>query len=150
MNIFPAIADTFRMDAKIWLYIKAEKNTQIEQEAVTVGDIAKLYCSDSQLLAALKQIKVLNFQNYPSQHCVVSMMKLIQLLKERYPNLEIINLGENDLLLEYKKKMPNKVWQYIKVLFICLISFFGSAFTIIVDLCQYIGHKKLNFFMQPE
>lgn len=131
MNIFPAIADTFRMDEKIWLYIKAEKNTQVKKETVTVGDIAKLYCSDFQLLAALKQIMVLDFRDYRSKQCVVSMMKLIQLLKERYPHLEIINLGESDLLLEYMEKLPNKIWQRVKIAFICLISFFGSAFTII-------------------
>lgn len=119
------------MDEKIWLYIKAEKNTQVEREAVTVGDIAKLYCSDGQLVSVLKQITVLDFRDYRSGQCVVSMIKLIQLLKERYPYLEIMNLGESDLLLEYKEKVPNKVWQNIKVLFICLISFFGSAFTII-------------------
>ncbi|MFT3983434.1 MAG: stage V sporulation protein AA [Lachnospiraceae bacterium] len=119
------------MEEKIWLYMKAEKNTQVKREIVTVGDIAKLYCSDSQLLAAIKQIPVLNYQDYRSKHCVVSMMKLIQLLKEQYPHLEVINLGESDLLLEYKTKLPNKIWQLTKVVFICLISFFGSAFTII-------------------
>lgn len=119
------------MDEKIWVYIKAEKNTQIKQKTVTVGDIAKLYCSDTQLLSDLKQVMVLNFQDGQSKHYVVSMMKVIQLLKEQYPRLEVINLGESDLLLEYKTKLPSNIWQRIKIIFICLISFFGSAFTIV-------------------
>lgn len=129
-NIFPIITDTFYMNEKIWLYIKAEKNTQVRQEMVTIGDIAKLYCSDCQILVALKQITVMDFHDYHSKRCVVSMMKLIQLIKERYPHMEIINLGESDLLLEYKEKMPNHIWQQVKIVFICLIGFFGSAFTI--------------------
>ena len=129
-NLFD-FADTFCMEKTIWLYIKAEKNIQISHAQVIMDDIAKLYCSDKHVLASVKQMPVMDFTDYQTKHCAVSVLKLIELLKKAHSHLEVINLGESDLLLEYKTGVPGRLWQYTKIALICLITFFGTGFTII-------------------
>ena len=62
---------------------------------------------------------------------MISTLKLIALMEEACPGVEVQVIGETDILLEWvdihKHTMKQ---QWIKVVFVCLISFFGSAFTI--------------------
>ena len=62
---------------------------------------------------------------------VFSVLKIIEQIHEDYPTLTISNEGESDFIIEY---IPNpekpKVMNTIKTVLLCIIIFFGSAFTI--------------------
>lgn len=47
------------------------------------------------------------------------------------PSIEVNNLGESDFIIAYKPPKASEVcWQWIKTVFVCLVSFFGAAFAI--------------------
>ena len=66
-----------------------------------------------------------------NQMQVFSVLKIIELIHEEYPNVDISNEGESDFIVEY---IPNprkpKLLNAIKTAVLCVIIFFGSAFTI--------------------
>lgn len=119
------------------LYLKIETNTIVTDRHVKLSDIAKMECTDSAIVRQLKQKKVYTFQDaidvkkQKNQMQVFSVLKIIELIHEEYPNVDISNEGESDFIVEY---IPNprkpKLLNAIKTAVLCVIIFFGSAFTI--------------------
>ena len=62
---------------------------------------------------------------------VLSILKIIEFIHKEYPNLEIQNMGAPDVIVVYEaQKKNNAVWQWTKVVLVCLLSFVGAAFAI--------------------
>ena len=60
-----------------------------------------------------------------------SVLKVIELIHEDYPNLDISNEGESDFIVEYVKSPEKPVWMNcLKTVILCILIFFGAAFTI--------------------
>lgn len=60
-----------------------------------------------------------------------SVLKIIQQIHEDYPQLEIENVGESDFVIECQAGIvQNKLLEIIKTIVLCIIIFFGAAFTI--------------------
>lgn len=115
------------------IYIKMDKNKTVYDKEAKIGDIASLYSSNEKLLNRIKSIKVMTFNDKKKTRYIISVLYIIKLINEEFPNAEIENIGEMDMLLEYKennKKNTGKWIEYIKVSFVCIIIFFGSAFAI--------------------
>lgn len=119
------------------LYIKFDKNMAVRTQSVTLGDVADLECSNQAIVNKLKTVKLFTFQNIKkgSHTCaarrVCSVIDVVQKIHEVYPNLEIQNMGEIDFIVEYStkdKEIP--LILFLKISFVCLISFLGSAFSI--------------------
>lgn len=114
------------------LYIKAERNIEVQKEKVCLSDMAKLTCADSNILAKAKSLKVYQFRENGPVREVVSIVKIIEMLQEMIPNVSVENLGETDTIIERVKVNRHKgLPQAMKIVFVSLISFFGTAFTII-------------------
>lgn len=119
------------------LYLKIETNTIVTDRHVKLSDIAKMECANSAIVRQLKQKKVYTFQDaidvkkQKNQMQVFSVLKIIELIHEEYPNVDISNEGESDFIVEYipNPKKP-KLLNAIKTAVLCVIIFFGSAFTI--------------------
>lgn len=119
------------------LYLKIETNTIVTDRHVKLSDIAKMECANPAIVRQLKQKKVYTFQDaidvkkQKNQMQVFSVLKIIELIHEEYPNVDISNEGESDFIVEY---IPNprkpKLLNAIKTAVLCVIIFFGSAFTI--------------------
>lgn len=117
------------------LYIKIDKDILVKKRQVTLQDIAKMECTNQAALRQLKQKKVYTFQDKDNQKnqkqsVVFSILKIVELIHEDYPNLDISNEGEQDFIIEY---MPGEecVWlEYVKAAVLSVIIFFGAAFTI--------------------
>lgn len=113
------------------LYIKADQNTEVKEPRVSVGDIASVFCADEHIMAKVKSLTVYQFHKEAPKRKVISMLKVIELISEEYPDLPIENWGENEVLLEWidvdKHKGP---LQWVKLAFVSLITFFGTSFTI--------------------
>lgn len=115
----------------VTLYLKAEQNVELQSEDVYVKDIGKMTCSDEHILAKVKTIKLHHFKEEEPKRQVISILKVIAEIEKTFPNVTVENLGEIDVLVEQinvdKHKGPV---QMIKIVFVSLISFFGTAFTI--------------------
>ncbi|MDD6202663.1 MAG: stage V sporulation protein AA [Lachnospiraceae bacterium] len=113
------------------VYLKLEKDVEIDSEDVFVKDIGKIYCSDTTIASRCKAIKVAKIREGDEQKKVISVMKVIELMKKECPGIEVENIGEMDTLIEKVNVLTSKNWkQVLKIIFVALVSFFGTAFTI--------------------
>lgn len=116
---------------KATIYIKAEQNVELQTEDVFVKDIAKIACGDPQTLARVKAVKLHRFQKGQPKRQVISLLKVIEEIGKVCPNADVQSLGEPAVLVEYidvdRHKGP---LQTAKLVFVALVSFFGTAFTI--------------------
>jgi flagellar basal-body rod protein FlgB len=61
---------------------------------------------------------------------VISVMKIIEQITEIYDDAQVISIGEPEVLVEYDDNSKNKILEALKVAAVCILIFFGSAFTI--------------------
>lgn len=113
------------------LYIKGDRNVEITKLDVTLGDILSVECSDRTVLPKIKTLKIYKFKKTGRQRCVISILEIIACVHEKYPDLEIQNLGETDIILTYEdQKTPPMLWHILKAVFVVAVTFCGAAFSI--------------------
>lgn len=113
------------------IYINAEQNVELQSEDVYVKDIGSLTCSDAHVLAKVKAIKLHHFKRDEPKRQVISLLKVIEEIEKVYPNVSVQSIGEPETLVEYISVNKHKGFdQWIKLLFVAMVSFFGTAFTI--------------------
>lgn len=117
--------------SNVTIYINAQQNVELQSEDVYVKDIGKLTCSDEHVLAKVKAIKLHHFKKDEPKRQVISLLKVIEAIDKVCPGASVESIGEPDVMVEYinvnKHKGP---LQMIKLIFVAMISFFGTAFTI--------------------
>ncbi|MBR3811574.1 MAG: stage V sporulation protein AA [Agathobacter sp.] len=115
--------------SQVIVYVKAPSNCIVYDKNITLGDVLKMECTNLGVLRKLKQIPLYQFNHEHS--IVISILKVIEQIHKAYPNIEIVNCGETDFIVEYKKSTVKNRWvEKLKLLLITIIVFFGSAFTI--------------------
>ena len=98
------------------LYIKGEKNTEVKEPNVTLGDILTMECSNSSIMNRIKPLRILKIPKKEQHRYVVSVLKIIECIHREIPGLQIQNEGESDLIITYEgEKKRNAIWQGIKV-----------------------------------
>lgn len=118
------------------IYIKIERNVLVYDRNVTLGDIASVTSSNEAMLRQVKQKKLYTFQEDSKNskkipRVIFSVLRIVELVHEDYPNAEIENEGEADFIIEYIKNPIQSQWtSYLKVVVLSLVMFFGGAFTI--------------------
>lgn len=113
------------------LYLKAEQNIELQSEDVYVKDIGKLTCTDENILSKIKTIKLHHFKKDEPKRTVISILKVIDEINKLYPSVSVESLGETDILIEQINVDKHKgLVQILKIIFVSLIAFFGTAFTI--------------------
>ncbi len=159
------------------VYLKCDRNVECQNEDVFLKDIGSLQCTDQQILAKCKAVKVHHFTQEEQaeggktggsrvrggktgdsrtgggknggsqaggngkrpwtgrahqQRCVVSVLKIIALMEEACPGITVQSVGEADVVLERVRVPKYKgAKQWVKTALVCLVSFFGTGFTII-------------------
>ncbi len=117
------------------IYIKIDQNVLVHDRNVTLSDIASITSSNEAMVRQLKQKKVYSFlpeskTNKKIQRKIFSILEIISLIQEDYPNAEVENQGEKDFIIEYTKESPQDIWVNVKIIVLCVLIFFGAAFTI--------------------
>ncbi len=78
-----------------------------------------------------------------------SVLKIIELIGQEFPNVDIENIGEKDFVLEYEPKQEPKWLLYLKTAILCVLIFFGSAFTIMTFNNDVgVGEVFADFYQQ--
>lgn len=115
----------------VTIYINAQQNVELQSEDVYVKDIGKLTCSDEHVLARVKAIKMHHFKKDGPKRQVISLLKVIEEIDKVCPGASVESIGEPDVMVEYINVNKHKgTLQMIKLIFVAMISFFGTAFTI--------------------
>ena len=120
------------------VYLKIEQNVLVSDRNVTIGDIASVTSANEAMVRQIRQKKLYAFRKPQDagkrskiQREVFSVLKVIELIHEDYPNAKIQNEGESDFIIEYRKDpAESSGLDFLKTAVLCLVVFFGGAFTI--------------------
>ena len=114
------------------VYLKIEQNVKVTEPSVVLKDIAKLTATNRSLINKMKQMKVCNFHvpanqsKKKTQMQVFSVLKIIEIIGQEFPNVEIQ-----------------------KTAVLCVLIFFGSAFTIMTFNNDVgVGEVFMDFYQQ--
>lgn len=113
------------------VYIKGEQNVEVTKREVTLGDILSMECADQSVVSRLKTIRLLKIQAAQKHRYVVSVLKIIECIHQVYPNLDVQNMGETDIIITYEdQKTPGRLVHALKITSVIVITFTGAAFSI--------------------
>lgn len=117
--------------SNVVVYLKCNRNVEVQCQDVYLKDVAEVRCQDAATCAKLKCIKIHRFSVEGENRAVVSTLKMIEKMEEVCPHISVEVIGETDVLIEWvivdKYVGPA---QWFKIVLVCLVSFFGTAFTI--------------------
>ena len=113
------------------VYIKGERDVEVTKTDVTLGDILTLECSNKTMIPKLRVLKILKIPEKGKHRYVISILKIIACIHEKYPGVDIQNMGETDIIVTYEdQKTPGMAVHLIKTVFVAVLTFAGSAFAI--------------------
>lgn len=116
------------------VYIKADRNVEVTKPDVTLGDVLTMECSNPSVVPKLNTLKLLKFHHTDkkSQNRVaVSILKVIEIIHEHFPNMDIQNLGEQDFIVTYEQQQTaGGLAHALKAASVIVITFIGAAFSI--------------------
>ncbi len=117
-----------------FVYICFDDCTKVESRKVFVKDIATVFCSNTALQNKIRMLKIYSFpDNNHSQNTpqiTMTALYVVGMILQHFPNIQIIPTGSTDFIIERNIHHPSPFLTLIKAVCICLITFFGSAFTI--------------------
>lgn len=122
------------------VYIKLEQKTQVKNPEVMLGELGTVFCTDQKIQNHLRTFHVHRFPKEAMEgrespkkpnRVIISIMQIVKMIEDKYPGIRIVNLGETDMLIELVKVKKLKGWfVWVKIILVCFICFFGTAFTI--------------------
>ena len=110
------------------IYIKPDKKIKLTKTGgVYIKDIADIY-TESTIKSRVEKIKIMEIKENKNMCYLVSVIDIINAIDKALPGNTINNVGEMDTIVEYSiPKKKSKVWQYVKIIFVALVLFAGSA-----------------------
>ena len=113
------------------LFIKIEQNVEVSNTKVYLQDVAQLYSADCKMVHDLNKTELMIIKAKEDMKYIVSIMKVIELIQKKYPNVDIDNMGENDFIISYMHpEKKSQMREYLKAAFVAVIIAIGSAFSI--------------------
>jgi len=131
------------------LYLKPEQSSVVRERAVRLEDVAGMECSDIGILRKVKQMELCRFTEKSGARRVFSVLDVIGQIHETCPALEIVNLGAPDFVVCYEPDPEGKGVQYAKTALLCIVLFFGAAFTIMTFIQDVaVGEVFDRFYLR--
>ncbi|MBE5864939.1 MAG: stage V sporulation protein AA [Lachnospiraceae bacterium] len=113
------------------VYIKCDRNVEVQNPDVFMKDLGDVYCLDKNIRDKCRMLKVKHFRTAEPKRCVLSTIRLVELMEQECPEITVEIVGETDVLVEWVDVHRHKsTGQWLKAVMVCLVSFFGTAFTI--------------------
>ncbi|NCB93293.1 MAG: stage V sporulation protein AA [Clostridia bacterium] len=113
------------------LYVQTDRNQKITSEQVYLQDVAQLSSNNPTVLGRCKVLKVMSLPKKKYGRYTVSAMDLIELIQRNFQKVDVVHVGEPDFILTFENPTKkNVVLSWIKTLLVCLITFFGTMFSI--------------------
>src|SRR5699024_9122874 len=113
------------------LYMQTDKNVRVDHRDIRLQDVAALSCSDPAVLARMQTVKICTIREEQYGRYTVAVSDILQKIQKEDPKVEIVHLGEPNFILTFERPEGKKRWmQALKVVFVCLVTFCGTAFSI--------------------
>ena len=109
------------------LYLKIEQCIQVPNLSVTIGDVAKMSCTDSSVVHRLKTEKLLMANQDPNERMVISVLYVIEKIHGIYPELQIENVGESDFIISLRPQKTSKLLDFLKVFLVSTVAFLARC-----------------------
>lgn len=128
------------------LYMQIEKNVKVTGEKILLGKIARLSCSDKTVLARNQARTVAVLPKGKYGRYAMSAIDLVKAVEKEEENVEVNHLGEPEFVISYEKPGgKNTAVLLLKTILVSLITFFGTAFSIMtfntdVDIHTLFGN----------
>ncbi len=127
------------------IYIKVPECIEVTDPKVQFSDFLTIYCKNRKTENAVRAMHFFTFEK--DGQIVVSILKIIEMINEKYPDIEIVNLGEDDFIIEYTTKATHKkIKEFLSTMFICLVAFFGGGYAIMAYNTD-VGAKELFVYL---
>lgn len=111
------------------IYIKPSKKILLEErQIVYLQDIVEII-STADINEKLKNEKVFEISEVVKKNYLVSITDIVKLIKKKFPDYSIINLGETDTVVEYSPSIikENIFLKTLRIIFVCIVLFMGAA-----------------------
>lgn len=120
------------MSAAETVYLNVSQITEVRRADVFVKDVAKVYCRDKNIQNRCNAVKVKSIKEEKKPYRYVeSTMEMIRLLEAIDPSIQVNSIGEADYIIDFiPAAPPNHLWQWLKTIAVCAVSFCGAAFAI--------------------
>lgn len=113
------------------LYFALEQSTLVAARKVHIGDIATIYCRNKDIYHKISKTEILTMPDGEQSQIVITAMKLIQLISGEFDNIHVESIGSAETIVYYKNlKAGTKAKGKLKALFLILIAFLGTAYSI--------------------
>lgn len=104
---------------------------KVTSEHIYLQDIAQLSCNNPAVLNRCKVLKVMTLPKGKYGRYAVSAMELIDLVQKKEEKVDVTHVGEPEFLFTYEDPgTKNQVLSWLKTIFVCLVTFFGTMFSI--------------------
>lgn len=113
------------------VYLKIDKNVQVKSKEVKLADIAVIVCAEKSIENRIKALRLPTKVIKGPGRYVFDVLHVIDVIQKEIPSVDIDNLGETDFIItvEKERELP-ELLSYGKTAVVCLLSFFGAAFSI--------------------
>ncbi len=114
------------------IYIKPKKkSTIVDNEIVKIKDIAEVIAPQN-IISSLNNIELTRRKDKKKDFILISVLDLIKIIKSKYPDAQINNVGEMDTVVEFtdsitEKKRNNKFVGFLKIAFVTIVLIAGSC-----------------------
>lgn len=113
------------------VYLKIDQNVKVSNKKILLQDVAEIFCADSNMAKQIGSIILYTVKGNKDEILVFSVIKVVSMVQKEHQDITIQIIGEPEFIVEYKMPTPDKKWlEYVKLVLVALIVFFGSAFTI--------------------
>lgn len=113
------------------LYIKGDRDVELTNPDVKLGDIVSMECSNQEIIPKVKTIRLFKIPQQGEHRYVVSVLKIIACIHEQYPGIDVQNLGETDIIITYEQqKGKGKIFHIVKTAVVSVLVFAGAVFSI--------------------
>lgn len=129
------------------IYIKAPQCIEVEDCNVTLKDFLTIYTTNAQQKEKLLSLPFYTFPKDKKNQVIVSILKVIEVITEQYPDVDVENVGEGDFILSYQPQSNyEKIKAHIFTVFICMVAFFGGGYAIMAYNTD-VGAKELFTYL---
>ena len=113
------------------LYLALEQSLIAPARKVSIGDIAKIFCTNKDISHAVSKMEVFTFPNTEEGQMVVTVMKLIELINTNFKELKIESIGNSETIVYYKNTTPaRKITNKLKAVLLMIFAFLGTGYSI--------------------
>ncbi|WP_234340280.1 stage V sporulation protein AA [Gorillibacterium timonense] len=127
------------------LYLRFRKRVCLEKgEALTLGKAARLI-ADPDREPELKRMVLTRPEHRDGNMVLVDVLHIVELVRERYPDMRIEHFGEPFVLVEVKSRQE-RIPGWLLVTVVWLLLFIGSGLTIMnfhADVSMQAAHRRM-------